>query len=333
MFRRCLYVVIILWSVVFTTGQGFAASTKVDARSKALAHYILANQQEMNGDHEAAYAAYEKSIQFDPNQIASRLKIASYDIRQDRLAKAIRELELIIKKNPQTYQAYYLLALVYSTQKQYDLAIGYYEKVLPFLSPREVLALEVRSLLAQLFIAQNHWDKAIEQCLALLEQDPKHVLANYLVGSLYLDTGRIDQAIPFLKITLSRQPQHDGALNGLAYAYAQKGIQLPQAQAMVQKALSIDPDNGAYYDTYGWVLFKQGLYADSIMALQKAESLIKDAIIYEHLGDVYEAVNQMSLARQYWLKALVLKPDDTQVRKKLDLLEKNQASQVAPVSP
>ena len=53
--------------------------------------------------------------------------------------------------------------------------------------------------------------------------------------------------------------ENPDALNYLGYMYAEDGIMLDQAQTLIEKALEIDPNNGAYIDSLGWVYFKKGM--------------------------------------------------------------------------
>ena len=59
------------------------------------------------------------------------------------------------------------------------------------------------------------------------------------------------------------------ALNYLGYSYADKGINLEEALALIQKALKLKPDNGYMIDSLGWVYFKMGKHEEAVKALQK----------------------------------------------------------------
>lgn len=325
MARRHVCIAITCWLAVFTVSQRFAFCDDISIKSKAVAHYILAVNHELNGQSRQAFEEYSKSVALDPNQATSRLKLAAYDIRFDKLDEAIDHLKAIIQLNPHDVQAHYLLGLVYSSQKKMDLAAQEYEEVLRKASDQNPLSVEVHAYLAQLYYAQGQMEKAVGQFKKIVQLEPNNVPANYLLGAVYADQGKRELAKQHFQKVLSIQPDHDGALNALAYAFAEEGVQLSKAREMAQRAIELDPTNGAYYDTYGWVLFKQGQYAESLMALQKAESLVQDPIVYEHLGDVYKAFNQVALARKAWLKSLSYDPNQPRVKQKLEVLEKIQA--------
>src|ERR1035437_335266 len=49
-------------------------------------------------------------------------------------------------------------------------------------------------------------------------------------------------------------------LNYLGYMLADKGMRLPEALKMIRKAVDLEPGNGAYLDSLGWIYFKMGEY-------------------------------------------------------------------------
>lgn len=327
MANRIWQVLTILWFVGIPISQGIALSkpVEVDKKSKALSHYILAVSHEIDGESTQAYEQYRLSSLNDPSQIDTRMRLVAYDVRFNRLDKAVSELKQIIRMSPDTVQAHYLLALVYSSQKKIDLAVEEYELVLKKAASNNPLNIETYAYLAQLYFAQGKLEKATLQFQNILLLDPDHISANFLLGSIYLDKNKYDKAIMHLRHVISLKPNHDGALNALAYAYAQQGQNLAKAQTMARFAIDLDPSNGAYYDTYGWVLYKQGLYTESLMALQKAETFVQEAIVYDHLGDVYKALNQLTLARNAWRKSLQYDSKQESVRQKLEELNDAQA--------
>jgi tetratricopeptide (TPR) repeat protein len=74
---------------------------------------------------------------------------------------------------------------------------------------------------------------------------------------------------------------------------------------MIERALEKDPENGAYVDSYGWVLYREGELAAAREHLERAVRLTDgDPVVREHLGDVYRDLKLPDLAReQYKLSA------------------------------
>ena len=51
---------------------------------------------------------------------------------------------------------------------------------------------------------------------------------------------------------------------------ADRGTRLDEALSLIRRAVALDPQNGAYLDSLGWVHFKMGKYDLAEDALRKA---------------------------------------------------------------
>ncbi|HTH46630.1 MAG TPA: tetratricopeptide repeat protein, partial [Candidatus Limnocylindria bacterium] len=123
----------------------------------------------------------------------------------------------------------------------------------------------------------------------------------------------------YLLKTLELKPDFDEALNYLGYSWADRGVNLPRALEMIEKAVKAEPENPAYLDSLGWVLFKLGKPKEAIAPLEKAVQLSPepDAAVLDHLGDVLLAANRPEDAREAWRKSLAAEKNDA-VQRKLD---------------
>jgi tetratricopeptide (TPR) repeat protein len=90
---------------------------------------------------------------------------------------------------------------------------------------------------------------------------------------------------------------------------------------MIKKALVLDPDNGAYVDSLGWLYFKKGKFPEALTELNRAVALIDDPVIFDHLGDVYLKLNLPQKARQSFESSLKLDPNQDSVKIKLDKIK------------
>ena len=67
----------------------------------------------------------------------------------------------------------------------------------------------------------------------------------------------------------------------------------------------LDPENGYFLDTLGWVEFKRKNYNTAVYFLEKSVSILpKSAEIIDHLGDCYFMLNRKKEAVFEWNKAL-----------------------------
>jgi tetratricopeptide (TPR) repeat protein len=106
-------------------------------------------------------------------------------------------------------------------------------------------------------------------------------------------------------------------LNNLAYAYAQRAVQLDRANTLVDLALKRAPENASYLDTKGWIEYQKGDYAEAVRWLKKAvDADGKNAEVLEHLGDAYAQKGSRSKANSCYKRALALDPQNERIRQK-----------------
>ena len=319
--QRAIILTVTFWFTVIAC-PARADQAQIESKSKSLAHYIMAIIDDLNGENQKALSEYQKATKFNHREFLPHLRLGAYYIRQGYLDEAVGQLKIVVKLQPKSSQAHYLLALIYSSQKKYRLAADEYELILKIASKNNPDNFEIYAYLAQLYYALHKYSEAVDQLTQILQVQPKNISAIFLLGAVYSDLDQKEKAKESFQKVLSLEPDHDGALNSLAYMDAQEGINLDQALKMIRRAINLDPSNGAYYDTLGWVLFKLGFNAESLMALEKAQYYILDPIIYEHMGDVYKTVNEPALARKFWLKSLAFDPKQPKISEKIKELNK-----------
>jgi TPR repeat protein len=117
-----------------------------------------------------------------------------------------------------------------------------------------------------------------------------------------------------------------GAMNNLAYLWAEQGKELDKALIWAGKAVSMEPENGAFVDTLGWVLFKKGRHDEALGRLAEAEKLnSEDANILDHLAETYFKLGKKAEAAQYWKRAIEQSADqefNEKIQLKLNSLKK-----------
>jgi len=108
---------------------------------------------------------------------------------------------------------------------------------------------------------------------------------------------------------LKLSPNQPYVLNYVGYSWALHGEKLPEAKAMLQRALSLDPNDGAVIDSLGFVELKQGNTKDALALLTKAVQLsADDPEVNSHLGDAFWQNGQPLQADYQWQRALSLNP-------------------------
>jgi tetratricopeptide (TPR) repeat protein len=162
-----------------------------------------------------------------------------------------------------------------------------------------------------------------EQFLARAEQlapDDRRVLLE--LASVFEGMQRFDEAIKRISTLYENEPDDPRIANFYGYLLAEKGDRLDFARRLIERALEIDPGNGYYLDSLGWVRFKQGDYQAAAELLQSAIAAVgDDAVIWEHLGDAYAGLGMMAEAASSYSKSKELDPDRPRIGEKLRTAE------------
>ena len=127
-------------------------------------------------------------------------------------------------------------------------------------------------------------------------------------------SGRWEAAEASFQQALQLAPDQPMVLNYLAYSWTEKGMNLPEARRMLERAVELRPNDGAITDSLGWLLLRVGDTPGAVRLLEKAAEIQpEDATINAHLGDAYAATGRRREAEFQWHRALVLKPEAEEV--------------------
>lgn len=104
------------------------------------------------------------------------------------------------------------------------------------------------------------------------------------------------------------QPDDPRAYNALGYSLADRNLRLEEALQLIDKALSLAPNDAYIMDSKGWLLYRRGEAAAAIELLQKAFGLRPDPEIAAHLGELLWVTDKHDGARKIWNDAVKLSP-------------------------
>ncbi|MGL4419815.1 MAG: tetratricopeptide repeat protein, partial [Gemmataceae bacterium] len=162
--------------------------------------------------------------------------------------------------------------------------------------------------------------KVAEQGLAELTEPAQQRSMRFLkADGLHLQ-GNFAAAEAELRALLAEDPDDTLALNNLGYNLADQNRKLPEAEAMIRRAIELSHDsqrysgglvseNAAYLDSLGWVLFRRGEFTAARAEFERATTLAEgmiDATVWDHLGDCCWRLGDKPAARKAWDKAIAL---------------------------
>ncbi len=120
--------------------------------------------------------------------------------------------------------------------------------------------------------------------------------------------GQAARAEALFEESIRRFPEISEAFNYLAFLWAQNSINLDRALEYSRRALAAKPDDPAYLDTLGWVLFRQGKLEQALVPVTRAAEKADDEEIAFHLGVILEAMGKPVEAVTWWRKSAALNP-------------------------
>lgn len=183
-------------------------------------------------------------------------------------------------------------------------------------------SLAPRLLLGRIYQGQRRWGDAAQVWEELLARRPEMSQVGLDLAFCRQEQGDLKGSETAVRDVLARRPDDPNALNYLGYQLAEENRELEEAYGLLRRATALEPDNGAFVDSMGWVLYRMGRLEEARRQLERAVQLTNgDPTVREHLGDVYRDLGLADLAREQYQKSLAA--DDThqaRIRGKLQSL-------------
>ena len=156
-------------------------------------------------------------------------------------------------------------------------------------------------------------DLALAALAAALERHPEHHDLLYQRAIVHDMAGDTDAAIKEFESLIRTRPGDAGLLNALGYTLADRQRELRRAERLIREALLQRPDNAAFLDSLGWVLYRRGQLRAARPVLERAWRLSREPEIGAHLGEVLWRQGDEEGARRVWRRALQSAPDSKPV--------------------
>lgn len=314
----------------------------------SIAHALLVRQ-----DYEAAAEQFEVVMKRDSLSADEQLQFGqvfvSFIQRDSAVAPyALKMFERIKQRNPNDWRAYWFLGAINNIMKDDSTALEnfgkvkqlaawnpdgwvgvasvyydrgrYQEAVTTLIEAKQFIPEEFRVHFL-LGISYQRLQKNIEAATSLekaIQLNGKNVDALTALALTYDELDRSADSDTMYERALRLDPHSHLLLNNYGYSLAERGEQLERALAMSKEALSQQPENQSYLDTYGWVLFRLGRYSEAEQYIRKAVELgSTSSVVHEHLGDTYFRLSEPEKAMNCWQRAFELDPTNESLREKI----------------
>jgi len=262
-----------------------------------------------------AETLYHKLLERDPVNRYALFYLGRIEIERKQWTPALSYFNRLVAADSTMPDGWTNLALIRQQQQLPDSALKTLEAALAVVKEERD---NVLLFYAQLLSQSNRSDSAITILDSVLAEGGDSIRAFFQLGAEYEKQGEFDRAVESFAAVLKIDPENHQALNFLGYMLADKGVRLDDALAMIEEAVKSEPENGAYLDSFAWVLYRLGRYDEALIQIQKAIKLTNnDPIVIEHLGDIQYALGNLESARDAWKTVLALDPNNKTVPDKL----------------
>ena len=248
------------------------------------AQYLLSKNMESE-----SVPVLEQEVDLDPTNKAARMMLIGAAVKKEDYKQIIKVCEPGIEATPDALEFYYYLAVAYNQAEKPDSVISICKR-------------------------------ALEHTTA---DSKKEIVSDFysILGDMYHTQKQMKEAYAAYDSALVYNPSNIGALNNYAYYLSVERRDLDKAEEMSYKTVKAEPNNATYLDTYAWILFEKGNYAEARIYIDnamKSEGGDKSDVIVEHCGDIYYMTGDVDGALTYWKKALEMGSESKTLKQKIE---------------
>jgi tetratricopeptide (TPR) repeat protein len=305
-------------------------------------------------EFDRAATEFKSLYNSNPDDVDLLYTLGLLAIESRRLEDAKTYLGRLLELKARTDEANYYLGRIADNQRDFRLAIDYYNKVGSGENQldAQVRIAEMMGKLGRVEEAREHLDR-----LRALDSDSRNAVRFYLAESEILhDAGDFEAALRILttaleespgnadllytraltaekldrsdlfesdlRTVLDSEPDNGHALNALGYFLVDRTDRLAEARDYITRAAKLLPDDPAVIDSLGWLHYREGNNAKALELLRRAYDMMPDAEIAAHLGEVLWVTGDRNEASEVWQKALDAAPDDALLKEVIERFKK-----------
>ncbi|HFC92595.1 MAG TPA: tetratricopeptide repeat protein [Leucothrix mucor] len=297
-------------------------------------------------------AKYPNSLDISKALIALYLDLQEYTQAEKHLPKLLKSIK---------YQgvAHHFQAEIYESRHELDSALNEYQKVqdgelydsaqgrIPQLlaqqhgldmarewlhqkvSNTKITKIKAKFLIieATMLLDKSEFKEAVNLLNEADSLTPNHIDIRYSRAIALQELNQIAQAELDFRFVLSKNKNDVNTLNALGYMLANKTNRLDEAQELINKALSLRPDDTMIIDSLGWLYYKQGKMDKAETHLKEAYKANNDPEIASHLIEVLSKKGNKEEALAIFKEMIEQFPNDDQLKRvKKNIIDYNRNS-------
>lgn len=278
------------FDLLFMQAQVSYRAKRLEQARGFLEQYVAVQSQRLRASA-AAGATDAPAALAEAYQLLSRIAE-----EQGQLDEAVSLLAKI--EDPSVrYNSRIRQALIRAKQKRLDEALALIDSANAQTDEELIMG---GSAAAQILRDAKRLPEAIKRLQALDERLPDSVNIKYELAMLYERDNQMRAAERLLRQVIALDAGYAHAYNALGYSLADRNQRLPEALALITRALEISPQDPFIMDSMGWVKFRMGQFEEAVDYLSRAYALRPEAEIAAHLGEALWRLKRQDEARRVW---------------------------------
>lgn len=283
---------------------------------------LLAMQLEDSAGAERYFARYVSLLDANPSEAhGARAMLILSELAEER--RDFKAAEAWLERLPPDEPAIMFAARLKRAQlaaAQGDLARA--SSLLDALKPADAAGqAKVVMVQAQLLREAGKVEQAYKVLEAGAAAHPANPDLLYDFALLAEKRGRFDVMESALRSVMKQAPDNHHAYNALGYSLAERNVRLPEALALIGKALQLAPGDPFILDSMGWVHYRLGNLDLAEQHLRRAYGMRSDVDIAVHLGEVLWHKGQKADAQKLLRDANAREPKNDTLRSTLSRLQ------------
>ncbi len=270
------------------------------AYTEAMQHHLRAALQTTN-----------QALKLNPNSVYAWEMAADIHMDLREADEAIAAAQKAVNLAPGDLRAVQILGIILLKAGKQDAVVKAWRDFVQH-NPNEAKG---HSSLASALQAQKKYAEAIPEIQAAIKLDPKDWNYNLMLGVSLVKTGNTAAAVSAFEKAVS-QTSNPFAKNDASYGLADAGMNLPEAEQWATEAveakekqtstITLDSiskkdlgqmmDLAAYWDTLGWVYFREGKLQLARKYAAASFALSQQGIVADHMGQIDAKLGRRSAA-------------------------------------
>ena len=278
-------------------------------------HRQRPNETELESQAERVLSSFSDS---EPDFGPAHLMAAEFHLQKNEIGPALDKLERATVVMPDEPEAWRQRMQLLFTEQRYDEVIANADSADKYV-PDDAF---IQFFAGASYMLTDQNEKAIEwlEKATLSPARSSFRTAIYsTLGDAYADQDMWENAVKAYETALRLDPNNHNAMNNYAYFLAIRDERVDYAEELALKAIRFEPENAAYLDTVGWIFYLKNDYEKARQYIEASvETGEASAEVFEHLGDVYNKLDEPEKAKKWWQRAIENDPDREYLKERLN---------------